>query len=92
MIRRLSLSGLLFLLAGFTSNTPATASEADIFQTQVLPLLEARCFECHDARKQTAGLRLDLRRSALAGGESGTPAVVTRSSIGRESPLLSGQS
>ena len=40
------------------------------------PILEQRCQECHGAEKQKSGLRLDSRAAALAGGESGEPAIV----------------
>lgn len=46
------------------------------FERDVLPILKARCYECHDAKKQTAGYRLDVRSRALRGGESGEPAVL----------------
>src|SRR6185436_12521183 len=39
-------------------------------------VLEARCFKCHGPEKQKAGLRLDVKESALKGGESGEPAIV----------------
>ena len=48
------------------------ASETIDFKRQVLPLFKARCFACHSAKKQEAGLRLDLKSRALAGGDSGT--------------------
>src|SRR4051794_35166108 len=58
----------------------AAAPEADAaaladFEAHVRPLLSARCFKCHGARKQESGLRLDQRAAALRGGDSG-PAVV----------------
>jgi hypothetical protein len=46
------------------------------FQRDVLPLLQRRCFQCHDGRKHRSGLRLDVRAQALRGGDSGVPAVV----------------
>lgn len=46
-----------------------------------LPILEARCFECHGAEKQKSGLRLDQREAALAGGESGKPAIVPSNAV-----------
>ncbi|HEX6987199.1 MAG TPA: PSD1 and planctomycete cytochrome C domain-containing protein [Planctomycetaceae bacterium] len=46
------------------------------FERDVLPILKARCFECHDAAKQTAGYRLDVRAVALRGGESGEAGIV----------------
>lgn len=45
------------------------------FETEVRPLLVARCQECHGEKKQKAGLRLDGRADVLKGGETG-PAIV----------------
>ena len=53
---------------------PATAADVE-FARDVRPLLQKHCFRCHGERKQEAGLRLDVRRRALAGGDSG-PAIV----------------
>ena len=44
------------------------------YATQIKPLLQARCYACHGALKQQAGLRLDTAASILRGGESG-PAI-----------------
>ena len=46
------------------------------FEKDVLPLFKAKCFSCHDARKKTADLRLDVRKLAFEGGESKVPAIV----------------
>ncbi len=43
---------------------------ADYLQ-KVKPLLQARCYACHGALKQKAGLRLDTAALLLKGGESG---------------------
>src|SRR5687768_8423818 len=51
------------------------ASAPAAFENEVRPLLAARCYKCHGAKKQESGLRLDGRDSALRGGVSG-PAVV----------------
>ncbi len=53
---------------------PDTASEIH-FQESVLPILREQCYRCH-AKKTKGELRLDSRPNALAGGESGEPAVV----------------
>jgi len=47
------------------------------FNRDIRPILSENCFYCHgpDAQKQKAELRLDLRDSALKGGESGKPAI-----------------
>ena len=64
------------LLVGLPSFVTADDKPPRVdFEHEVLPLFKARCFECHDGRKRTAGLRLDVRASAFRGGDSGTPAV-----------------
>ncbi|MCA9088291.1 MAG: hypothetical protein KDA90_06595, partial [Planctomycetaceae bacterium] len=45
------------------------------FAKQIRPIFEARCFECHGAETREAGLRLDRKADALAGGDSGTVIV-----------------
>jgi hypothetical protein len=54
----------------------ATAKPPPDFQRDILPLLKANCFRCHDQRKGKAGLRLDVRSRAQRGGESGQPAII----------------
>ena len=56
------------------------------FARDVQPILKTRCYSCHDGRKHKAGLRLDVRSSALRGGESGKPAIVRGDS--KKSDLL----
>ena len=65
----------LLLLAATMQDTPA---REDDFRTKVLPILSARCFECHDGRKNTSGLRLDVRSLAMKGGDTdGTGAIAS---------------
>ena len=45
------------------------------FEKLVRPLLAERCFECHGAKKQSGGLRLDSLAEIVKGGDSG-PALV----------------
>jgi hypothetical protein len=55
---------------------PAAANGgAEFFEKKIRPLLSANCFECHSARKQRGGLRLDSRAALLAGGDTG-PVIV----------------
>ncbi len=54
------------------------------FEKDVLPVLKAKCFECHDARKAKAALRLDVRAKAFAGGESEKMGIVAGKSGGSE--------
>ena len=77
MIRRLLCITLVVLSSrniAAESNRP-TREQLRFFETKVRPLLAARCFKCHGAKKQQGKLRLDARANAIAGGESG-PAIV----------------
>ena len=69
-----TLSIALFLLAG----TFGWADERVQFNRDIQPVLAEHCTLCHgvDAAGRQSGLRLDLRDSALQGGESGTAAIV----------------
>lgn len=44
---------------------------AEFFEKRVRPVLAARCQECHGAKQQKGGLRLDSLAAILAGGDSG---------------------
>jgi len=77
MTRQLSISSLsLFVLVNVVASTSAADAGSDEFYNKnVLPILEARCFECHGPEsKLKGGLFLGNRDGILAGGESG-PAV-----------------
>jgi len=73
-------SWLSFTSAGArAADSPAATSPAQherFFEEKVRPVLAANCQECHGAKKQESGLRLDSRSAVLAGGDSGEPAVV----------------
>lgn len=45
------------------------------FVTEVKPVLEARCLECHHSRYVFAGLNLETKALAMKGGRSG-PVIV----------------
>ena len=64
---------------------PAAAQSVD-FAKDIQPLLEKRCYECHDGRKHKGGIRLDRRADVFRGGDSGKPAVLPRKSA--ESHLI----
>ena len=57
---------------------------AQDFDTNVRPLLQERCVQCHGPKKQKADLRLDAKPHAFKGGESG-PAILPAKSA--DSPL-----
>lgn len=66
---------------------PLAYSNSNVdFGRDILPILRANCFECHDERKSTAGFRLDLRENALKGGESGESGIIPGKSS--ESPII----
>lgn len=58
----------LYALLLFTS--AASAAEVD-YARQIKPLLATRCYACHGALKQEAGLRLDTAAAMRKGGDSG---------------------
>ena len=51
----------------------ATASQAAVdYAKDIKPLLKARCYTCHGALKQKAGLRLDTVAAMKKGGDDGS--------------------
>jgi len=72
----LALFSFLTLIANVSEAVSATPPVD--FQRQVQPILAEHCSLCHgvDAEVRKAGFRIDVRDSALAGGESGIAAIV----------------
>ncbi|WP_160164594.1 PSD1 and planctomycete cytochrome C domain-containing protein [Pedosphaera parvula] len=68
------------------SDLPPAASIKVDFAHDIQPILEKHCFDCHSAKKQKSGLRLDDKDSVLRGGDSGKPALVAGKS--RDSQLI----
>ncbi|PHX58497.1 MAG: hypothetical protein CK522_03855 [Opitutia bacterium] len=50
-------------------------ADLEFFESKIRPVLVSECYECHDAKKQKADLRLDFRDGILKGGENG-PTIV----------------
>ena len=46
------------------------------FETEIEPILQERCVECHGPEQQKGQFRLDRRASLLKGGDLGEPAVI----------------
>jgi hypothetical protein len=65
--------GFVFLAALFAiaPNSAAHAGERIDYEQQIKPLLRQRCFACHGALKQKAGLRLDSGALIRKGGTGG---------------------
>ncbi len=66
---------LLAALLILTTCVSLPAAEPVVFDTQIRPILEARCYTCHGPRKQQAKLRLDSPEAILQGTPDG-PVVV----------------
>lgn len=66
---------------------PSTSSGAGPdFTREVRPILERNCFSCHGPEKQKSSYRLDIRDTALRGGDSGKAAIVPHNA--QASPLF----
>ena len=62
-----------FALAGSAglAATVLPPEQAEFFEKKIRPVLASECYECHDAKKQKGGLRLDFREGWKKGGDSG---------------------
>jgi len=81
MPRTIAIVAIACLLAVFNaaasdSPPPVTPEQEKFFEEKVRPVLAANCQECHGAKKQESGLRLDSRQAILDGGDSGQRSVV----------------
>ena len=66
------LTGWMIGCAAVATAAEATSREHEaLFESRVRPLLAAKCQSCHGDTVAEAGLRLDSRRSLLAGSDSG---------------------
>ncbi len=57
----------------------ATSTEAASkinFSRDILPILSARCFQCHGPEKHESSFRLDVKDVALSGGDESAPNIV----------------
>jgi hypothetical protein len=65
----------------------SSARAADVdYLTQIKPLLKVRCYTCHGALKQQAGLRLDTAALISKGSKSGP--VIARGGDVEKSPII----
>ena len=66
---------LLSATAAIAAPCIALAADGDFFEKRIRPVLHEHCVECHGAKKQKGGLRLDSRAAILEGGETGAAVV-----------------
>jgi|GEM_PF-2227161 len=76
-------AGRRFALAVMLSTTmigaaaaldPQPASEID-YRREIWPIIKAKCWECHQAKKRQGSLDMSTRASMLKGGDSGAAFV-----------------
>ena len=67
--------GLLFIVERIPAADLPKASREQQYKEQILPILQARCYECHAGSEQESGFRLDTRHRALVGGDSGVAII-----------------
>lgn len=71
------------------SLNPASVANGDRpvdFVTQIQPIFKRACWRCHGSDKQKGNYRLDIRETALKGGDSYAPNIIPGKSA--ESPLI----
>ena len=74
---------MLVLLGFLASLIPGDESAQEVdYTSRIRPLLSRHCYKCHGAEKQKSGLRLDVRKSAMLGGDS-TGEVIVPGKSGR---------
>lgn len=67
------------------------ASDAKVdFVKDIQPILRKTCYSCHGVEEQEAGLRLDLKARAFAGGDGGKVIMPGKSAESRLVQLIAG--
>ena len=66
-----------FCLSATAKEPQAPAKQKIDFEKQILPLFQAKCFDCHDENTQESKFRLDRKSALLRGGDSGEPAIIS---------------
>jgi hypothetical protein len=66
----------------FIHFTSAQARRVD-FRRDIEPILRSNCYQCHDAKKSSARLRLDAKEPAMKGGISGAVIIPGKSGDSR---------
>src|SRR5262245_54819124 len=72
------------------ASLPPPATRPVDFAVDIHPLLQKNCFSCHGPEEQEGGLRLDQKKRALDGGDSGAEIVVGKSAESRLVRVIAG--
>ena len=75
-------TGIIFCglaLPGWSADLPPAATRTVDFVKDIQPLFSQHCYKCHGPDKQLSGLRLDLKKAALEGGDSGKVVEIQKS-------------
>ncbi|MFK7921973.1 MAG: DUF1549 domain-containing protein, partial [Bacteroidia bacterium] len=82
-MRLLLVWGMFLLLLASQSCQEATPQKIN-FNTQIRPILNEKCLNCHGGVKQNGGLGLRFRSEALKAAESGLAAIIPGDAKGSE--------
>lgn len=76
-VTAIAVIGIVLLSINVGALLGRETSDAEFFRSEVAPLLEKKCLECHShaARQMEGGLTLDSRSGWVAGGERGSAIV-----------------
>ena len=69
----------------------ADAAQKVDFVRDVRPILATRCFSCHGPEAQEGGLRLNQKKAAMTGGDSGKAIVPGKSALSRLIHVVTGE-
>jgi mono/diheme cytochrome c family protein len=86
----LSRSGFGDTAASLLDKLPPPAAKKVDFAIDIKPLLAKSCFQCHGADKEEAGLRVDVRKLAMKGADSGPVILPGKSAESRLIQLVAG--
>ncbi|GAA4421115.1 DUF1553 domain-containing protein [Bremerella cremea] len=60
----------------FAGELPPAAEKTIQFESDIAPILQAKCHDCHGEFTQEGNLRLDRKAAVIRGGDSGEPGIV----------------
>jgi mono/diheme cytochrome c family protein len=82
----LALPSLAGARAAAEEQLPPAATGKVEFARDIQPIFAGHCYACHGRKLQESNFRLDVRKTALAGGDYGEPAIMPGKSA--DSPVV----